>query len=101
MQQTFTLIPISELEENIKRWMKEVLAEQQSLKSDIVPDLLSRNQTAALLKVTLTTLHNWHMQGKLIPKKIGRRILYDKQQIISELKSADRLKYKRGKNETI
>lgn len=45
---------------------------------------LTRKETAKLLKVDISTLHNWHKQGILIPKQIGRRVYY----LLSDIKDA-------------
>ncbi len=44
----------------------------------------------ALLSLTPTKAR----EGKLSPKKIGTRILYNKEQVMSALEDIDRLKYK-------
>lgn len=38
--------------------------------------LLTRTETAALLRVSAVTLWKWHKRGYLIPIKIGGRVLY-------------------------
>jgi hypothetical protein len=45
---------------------------------------LTRKETAELLKVDKSTLHNWQKQGILIPKQIGRRVYYS----LSDIKDA-------------
>lgn len=42
---------------------------------------LSRQETADLLKVDLSTLWNWQKKGILIPKGIGNRVLYDRKEV--------------------
>ena len=42
-----------------------------------LPTYLTRKETAAYLRVNLSTLHNWHHKGILTPKSIGNRVLYD------------------------
>lgn len=42
---------------------------------------LSRKETADLLKVDLSTLWNWHQKKILIPKGIGKRVLYDRKDV--------------------
>ncbi|MDB5228299.1 MAG: hypothetical protein JWN78_2492 [Bacteroidota bacterium] len=56
--------------------------------------LMSSTEAAMYLKVCLTTLHNWHKKKLLIPKKLGRRIYYTKQQVEEALQNIDTLKYK-------
>lgn len=50
--------------------------------------LLSRQETAEYLKVSLTTLNNWRKSGTLTPVGIGKRVLYrmsDIQECLVEL----------------
>ncbi|QHT67399.1 helix-turn-helix domain-containing protein [Rhodocytophaga rosea] len=51
---------------------------------------LTRKETAALLQISLVTLHNWNKTEKLVPEKIGRRSLYARktiEQVLSGSKS--------------
>ena len=85
-----------QLQELVDNAVKNALAEHYAMyEKTATPDLLTRKETAELLHITLGTLHLWTLKGKLKPKYIGRRILYDKAQVISALKDVDRLKYKR------
>ncbi len=95
-QNIFIEISTSELEINVKKWIWDVLSEFQKNegKSKSNSELLTRYEVSKLLNVTLATLHNWNKQGKLSPKKIGTRILYNKEQVMSALEDIDRLKYK-------
>ena len=42
---------------------------------------LTRKETAELLKVDLSSLHNWKHKGKLNPVAIGGRVLYKRSDI--------------------
>lgn len=48
------------------------------------PIYLSRAEAAKMLKVTTTTLYKWGKLGIITPKRIGKRVLFDK----SELEAA-------------
>lgn len=50
-------------------------------------EFLTRIQTAKLLQIDLSTLHRWTDEERLKPKKIGRRVYYDKSEIEKLLKS--------------
>lgn len=39
-------------------------------------EFLTRQEVAEMLKVDLSTLHNWHKKGKLIPYGLGGRVYY-------------------------
>lgn len=44
-------------------------------------DLLTREEVTEMLKINLSTLHNWTKQGKLIAHGIGGRIYYKRAEI--------------------
>jgi hypothetical protein len=46
-------------------------------------DLLSREETAKLLRVSLPTLRNFELRGELKPRRIGRRVLYSRSDILN------------------
>ena len=48
-------------------------------------ELLTREETAKLLKIELCTLHNWTRQGKLISYGIGGRVYYKRAEIEKSL----------------
>ena len=75
-QNIFIEISTSELEINVKKWIWDVLSEFQKNegKSKSNSELLTRYEVS--------------------PKKIGTRILYNKEQVMSALEDIDRLKYK-------
>ena len=48
-------------------------------------DFYTRDETAKLLNVSLTTLFHWNNQGVLKAKKIGKRVYYSKSDVLSQL----------------
>ncbi len=50
-------------------------------------ELLTRKQTAELLKVSETTLFLWDRDKKLENKKIGNRVYYLKSEVINKIKT--------------
>ncbi|WP_439480395.1 helix-turn-helix domain-containing protein [Chryseobacterium aquaticum] len=47
----------------------------------------TRDETAELLDVSLTTLHNWNKQGIFKPSaKVGKRVYYSKDEVLARLK---------------
>lgn len=49
------------------------------------PVYLSRKEVAALLKITLPTLHDWTKLGRLKSYKIGTRVLYKEREVYEAL----------------
>lgn len=45
------------------------------------PKMYTRKETAEALRITLPTLRQYELQGRLIPKRAGKRVLYSKQSI--------------------
>lgn len=45
------------------------------------PKLYTRKEAAEALRVTLPTLRQYEIQGRLIPKRAGKRVLYSKHSI--------------------
>ena len=48
--------------------------------------LLTRSETAKLLHVSLFTLRVWERRGVLRPRRISRRVLYMKAEVLEALK---------------
>ena len=48
-------------------------------------DLLTREETAELLKINLSTLHNWTKEKKLTSYGIGGRVYYKRNEIVQSL----------------
>jgi hypothetical protein len=64
-----------------------------------LPDLLTRRQTADVLQVSLTTLHDWATDSEdrpavLVPHKINGRVRYYKSDVLAALKQPRRFKHK-------
>lgn len=59
--------------------------ELEQLKTEFQPkqptDLLTRNEVRELLKVDLSTVHNWTKKGKLKAYGIGNRVYYKRNEI--------------------
>lgn len=57
--------------------------------------LLSRQEVATLLKITLPTLHDWTKLGWLQSYKIGNRVLYKLEEVEEALKKTTINKHKK------
>lgn len=66
-----------ELKEFISEGLKTQIEELKSIQSTKNPDeLLTRSQTAKLLKINLATLWSWTKSGKISSVGIGNRVYY-------------------------
>jgi excisionase family DNA binding protein len=60
--------------------------------------LISRQEVASLLKISLPTLNEWSKLGWLQSYKIGNRVLYKLPEVEQALHKVSNLKYKKGGN---
>lgn len=51
----------------------------ESIKAE--PKMYTRKEAANALRITLQTLRVYEIQGRLIPRRAGKRVLYTKQDI--------------------
>lgn len=57
---------------------------------------ITRQHVAKLLKITLPTLNEWTKLGWLQSYKIGSRVLYKKEEVISSVDKLATFKFKKG-----
>ena len=62
--------------ETVTRTIKQ---EVDNIKEE--PKMYTRKEAASTLRITLPTLRLYEIQGRLIPKRAGKRVLYPKQAI--------------------
>jgi excisionase family DNA binding protein len=73
---------IANLFHGLQQQLKEL---KMNLEPKKPTELLTRNEVAELLKVDLSTIHNWCKKNKLIPFGIGNRIYFKRSDIESAL----------------
>lgn len=56
-----------------------IFKRQMSRKADC--NIMTRKETAIMLRIDLSTLWEWTKSGKIKSKGIGRRVYYDRQEI--------------------
>lgn len=61
--------------------LKTQLGELKKWLTPSQSDLLTREEVAEMLKINLSTLHNWTKQGKLISYGVGGRVYYKRAEI--------------------
>ena len=62
------------IDEAIERTVRPMI--EQAVQPPHTPKLLTRQQTARFLSVSLPTLHEWTMAGKITASRIGTRVRY-------------------------
>lgn len=83
--------------ENLKVFISEAvssaLAEQKQEKR-----YLTRDQVTKMLSISLPTLHAWINEGKIIARKVGRRILFLEEEINQSIERKEVFKFKHSKS---
>lgn len=62
----------------IENYLKELSKKQND-------EILTRQEVADYLKISLVTIHSWNKHGILNPIRMGNRIFYKKQDILDVL----------------
>ena len=89
-------------ESDLKRILREVISEEKAnsvafkINTEDKISYLNRFDVVKLLKISLPTLSNWTKAGILQAYRIGNRVLYREDEVISSLQKVKNLKYKRG-----
>ena len=87
----FTVMPISELCELIKKSVKDSFTNELKdfIKSSTKQEekLLSIEEVCHLLKVSKVTIHKWKKQKKIISYRIGRKVYFKEYEIMNSIKS--------------
>ncbi|WP_340153440.1 helix-turn-helix domain-containing protein [uncultured Marivirga sp.] len=86
-QQVMISMTTDDLENLIIAGVIKGLKDLKSQKSDSSEnDLLSRQETASLLKISLVTLSEWTKTGILQSYQVGGRVYYKKSEVIQTLR---------------
>ncbi|WP_160136253.1 helix-turn-helix domain-containing protein [Chryseobacterium sp. c4a] len=76
---------MQDFEQVVRKVVNQMQVEQQTSKDE--KQVYTRVETAELLNVSVTTLHNWNKQGILKPSaKVGKRVYYSKDEVLSRLR---------------
>jgi hypothetical protein len=93
MEDQITILGISkdELVALVKEAVKQEFSRQRAMgeapKSLEADRYLTRSEVCNLLNVSHVTLNNWSKRDVLIPRKIGGRVLYLKNEVFEKLDS--------------
>lgn len=83
-----------ELCESLRLVIREEFSQLNSKEN--APHYLSRQEVAALLKISLPTLNEYTRTGIIKGSRIGTRVLYSEEDIKNAIKEIPALKYRRG-----
>jgi excisionase family DNA binding protein len=79
-KQAFTITP-DELIARVVKELKQELSQAAVTQSYHSYQFLSRNEVAKLLKISISTVHNWTKRGILTPYHIGGRVYFKPSEI--------------------
>ena len=81
----YNLTP-TDLEDLIRKVVREQMEEfKKNVPTENPDELLTRAEACALLKINITTLHNWTKKGKIIAYGIGNRVYYKRGELMGSL----------------
>ncbi|MCT4118349.1 helix-turn-helix domain-containing protein [Elizabethkingia anophelis] len=83
----FSQITVEELGQFIEEKIASAIKKHTITSKSEERPLYTRKETADLLDVSLTTLHNWNKAGILNAKKMGSRVYYSKEDVMALLNS--------------
>lgn len=72
----------------IQESLREIIAEKEK-NNEVISKFLTRKQTANLLHISLPNLHSLTKSGRLKCRRINRRVLYDRDEVINALENVD------------
>lgn len=76
---------MQDFEQVVRKVVNQMQVEQQTSKDE--KHAYTRDETAEILNVSLTTLHNWNKQGIFKPSaKVGKRVYYSKDEVLARLR---------------
>ncbi|MEN5131819.1 helix-turn-helix domain-containing protein [Elizabethkingia anophelis] len=81
----FSQITVEELGQFIEEKVSKAIEKLSLKKKSEEKSVYTRDETARLLDVSLTTLFHWNNQGILKAKKIGKRVYYSKTDVQAHL----------------
>lgn len=75
-----------ELQKQISKSIKDYIDELiESIQDKVSDEYLTRKETAQLLKVDLSTIHNWTKEKKIESYGLGGRVYYKRSEIENSL----------------
>jgi len=87
-------LEVNELQSLIEDSVKKVLDAIQPKQPET--ELITRQQTAEILGITLVTLNTWSKLGKIPSYRIGTRVRYKRSEVLDSLSVVKTLKFGRA-----
>jgi excisionase family DNA binding protein len=85
-------ISVEQFKSELLTEIKQLLETFNSLQTE-QDEILSREQTAELLKISLVTLWKWTNNDIIPAYRIGKKVLYKKSEVLASLKPKNRFNF--------
>ena len=82
-------LSVEDFMELVAQTVNQVILSNKDAQNQIPePEFYTREETAKLLRVSVTTLYQWNRSGILNHTKIGNRVYYARSEVLAKLKAA-------------
>lgn len=88
-------VSLSDIEALISKVIDDKIKSINPTPTNVASKLLTRQETAKLLKISLPTLDNWTNTGLIKAKRIGTRVRYVYTDVEAAIKDMPSIKYSR------
>ncbi|MAT59464.1 MAG: hypothetical protein CMF23_15945 [Ignavibacteriae bacterium] len=93
MENKLAVIEIDQLYILIKKAVSEIVSEM--VRPEQTKDLLNFKETCEYLGIHPSTLNKWKAENKIPFKRLGKRIFFERLEILNSLKDSDYNKFKK------
>jgi excisionase family DNA binding protein len=91
----FSAFTLSELENTISKVVTDILDKRGQQETAEPGELITRRETAEILRVSLPTLGHWTKSGLLKSYKIASRVRYNRNEVLQMFNNGDLKRYGR------
>lgn len=88
-------VSLSDIEALISKVIDDKMKSTNPAPTNMASKLLTRQETAKLLKISLPTLDNWTNAGLIKAKRVGTRVRYVYYDVEAAIKDMPNIKYSR------
>lgn len=92
MENKLVVIEVDHLYSLIKKAVNEVVIKREE--SEHIKDLLNFKGTCDFLGIHPSTLNKWKAENKIPYKRLGKRIFFQRKEILNSLKESDYQRFK-------
>lgn len=92
MENKLVVIEVDHLYSLIKQAVNEVVSKKEE--SEHAKDLLNFKETCNYLGIHPSTLNKWKAENKIPYKRLGKRVFFERKEILNSLKESNYQKFK-------